>query len=393
MIEKSDRKKSSKKVIQKSDPKKWLQKVIQVSSFKEGREIIFRSLSSITFSNTFFDPFFPSDSANVPHTHSKRKKSDWNHFRDLAHKEKKSESNHFLRLGTQIRPKSDWNHFFQFPGGERNHFLNHFSPRGKKWFKKVIQVSSFKLERPALSSALRSQGFGHQRQWVPFRGMWPTVVSQRPDKYHVKKGSKKEPGHWRREIQSLTSVKLFFCRMFYHQRDGGSIECFRCNLRASTVSAAHLPRVVCLSPCPVNDSGTFLWPVSAVRVVSLNVVTDCFGRCTLHGVFLVCTWILLSLELRAPVSGNVSIGQSALVFSNRWLVDDAFCSRSVKSVTLARVFLVFPSLYMHRIPTSRTVQWILLRASLQEAWGLHCLTNVGVEAKAPKYEGRFSGGE
>ena len=27
-----------------------------------------------------------------------------------------------------------------------------------------------------------------------------------------------------------------------------------------------------------------------------------------------------------------------------------------------------------------------------EAWGLHCLTNVGVEAKALKHEGRFSGG-
>ena len=172
---KSDRTKWSHKVIEKSD---------QVSSFKfqasrRGEKSLFEHFLRSLVSNTFFDSFFSSDSANEPHPNTARGKKviEITFVRDGTEskkvieitfatwhiKKKKSDSNHFFRLGTQIRPKSDWNHFsglprredkkvigitfssFKFPGGgEKSLFWITFRREAKsdskKWFK--FQVSN-----------------------------------------------------------------------------------------------------------------------------------------------------------------------------------------------------------------------------------------------------------
>ena len=132
-------KKGSKKVFEKSDRRKWSKKIIEkwflpppetwnlITFFDH----FFRSLFSITF--------FLSDSADEPHTHSKRKKSDWNHICALAHKEEKKV--------IQIT-------FLRFGAKNKKVIQISFAPSHTEKEKKVIEITFFGLEQ-WLNSLLR----------------------------------------------------------------------------------------------------------------------------------------------------------------------------------------------------------------------------------------------
>ena len=101
---------------------------------------------------------------------AQRTKNDWNHFCDWTHRERKNDSNHCFGLEQRTKQwlkslwcilrkitQMIWSFKFQvsnFKDWTRNHVLETLFAERQKMIEKMIQISSFNLERPAVRSAL-----------------------------------------------------------------------------------------------------------------------------------------------------------------------------------------------------------------------------------------------